>query len=252
MPADASTRPSARPLRGRTIVTTRERPGVLDSRLARAGADVVHVPLIETADPVDGGRELGEVLDHIASFDWVVVTSPVGAERVMPSVCGHDVRIATVGTRTAEVATRLTGRAVDVVPTRQLAVELVAAMPNAGDTPRLLLAVADRADPATATALADRGYDVTLVTAYRTLLRAPTAPQRRAALAADAVVFASGSAAASWVDAIGTDAPPTVVSIGPSTTAVATERGLQVTATATDHSIDGLVAQVIHTLVPPP
>ena len=236
-----------RPLFGCTVVTTRERPGVLDTSLARAGADVVHVPLIAAADPGDGGAELRSELGRIGSYDWVVVTSPVGAERVMPSVRGHDVRVATVGTRTAQVAERIVGR-VDLVPDRQLAAELVASMPDAHDTPRLLLAVADRADPSTADALGARGYDVTMVTAYRTLLRRPTWRERRAALAADAAVFASGSAAISWTEAIGTDTPAAVISIGPTTTAAATEHGLQVTATATDHSIDGLVESVIRTL----
>ena len=240
-----------RPLAGRTVVTTRERPGVLDSELARAGADVVHVPLIETADPVDGGAALRSELDHIDDYDWVVVTSPVGAERVMPAARGSDVRVATVGTKTAEVAERLGGRVVDVVPERQLATELVAAMPAVDRTrgsSRLLLAVADRADPSTADALRERGYDVTMITAYRTLLRRPTWRERRAALAADAAVFASGSAAISWAEAIGTATPAAVISIGPSTTAAAIDRGLQVTATATDHSIDGLVETVILTL----
>lgn len=242
-----------RPLFGRTVVTTRERPGVLDSELARAGADVVHVPLIETTDPADGGVALRTELERIGSYDWVVVTSPVGAERVMPAVRGHDVRVAAVGTKTAEVAERVGGRTVDLVPDRQLAAELVVAMPEvdaAGPAPRLLLAVADRADPATADALRSRGYDVTMVTAYRTLLRRPTWRERRAALAADAAVFASGSAAISWSEAIGVDTPAAVISIGPSTTATATDHGLQVTATATDHSIDGLVDEVIRTLAP--
>ena len=240
-----------RPLFGRTVVTTRERPGVLDTQLARAGADVVRIPLIETTDPTDGGLALHSELDRIDAYDWVVVTSPVGAERVMPAVHDHDLRVATVGTKTAQVAERLGGRAVDVVPDRQLAAELVASMPevSAGHpAPRLLLAVADRADPSTADALRARGYDVTMVTAYRTLLRRPTPQERRAALAADAVVFASGSAAISWAEAIGRETPAAVISIGPATTRVATEHGLEVTATATDHSIDGLVEAVFEAL----
>ena len=244
-----------RPLFGRTVVTTRERPGVLDTELARAGADVVRVPLIQTADPDDGGVALRSELDRIETYDWVVVTSPVGAERVMPVVRGHELRVATVGTKTAEVAARVGGRAVDVVPDRQLAAELVASMPEVVDTdraPRLLLAVADRADPSTADALRARGYDVTTVTAYRTLLRRPTTQERRTALGADAVVFASGSAAISWAEAIGSETPGAVISIGPSTTKAAGEHGLQVTATATDHSIDGLVEAVIRTLADGP
>ena len=56
------------------------------------------------------------------------------------------------------------------------------------------MAQADRADPAHAVAFAARGYDVTAEVAYRTVLRTPSAPERRAALAADVLTLASGSA----------------------------------------------------------
>ncbi|MCB0965596.1 MAG: uroporphyrinogen-III synthase [Ilumatobacter sp.] len=236
-----------RPLRGIRVVTTRERPGQLDRSLTALGAEVVHVPLIETTDPVDGGAALRAELARADEYDWVIVTSPVGAERALPAIGGADVRLATVGTKTAEVAEAIVGRPVDVVPARQLAAALVEAMPTPTGPERVLLAVADRADPATAAALGERGYDVTSVVAYRTLLRHPTADERAVALGADLVAFASGSAATSWADAIGTETPPHVVSIGPSTTAAAEARGLRVTTTATDHSIDGLVAAIVQT-----
>ena len=52
---------SERPLHGRRVVTTRDEPGELDRLLAEAGADVVHVPLIEIAEPEDDGAELRAV-----------------------------------------------------------------------------------------------------------------------------------------------------------------------------------------------
>ena len=237
----------ALPLRGISIVSTRERRGLLDSALAARGADVVHVPLIETVDPDDGGAELRATLADIERYDWVIVTSPVGAERVMPAVRGSAARVAVVVTRTGEVAAALIGRPADVIPTRQLGAALVEAMPPPDAARRVLLAVADRADPATPAALAARGYDVTSVVAYRTLLRTPTWRQRRAAMAADVVAFASGSAVTAWHAAIGSVTPRWAVSIGPSTSAVAAELGLQIDATATDYSIDGLVAAIVRT-----
>ena len=241
MPADAT----GRPLRGRSVVTTRERPGRLDTRLARLGADVIHVPLIRTADPLDGGAELAAALDDLSRFDWIVVTSPVGAQRVLPSIADARCRIGVVGTRTAAVAERVAGRAVDVIPDRQTAADLVAAMPDPGDGQRLLLAQADRADPASAAGFAARGYDVTVVTAYRTELRTPSWRERRAALSADVVAFASGSAVVAWCDAFGSERPDRVVSIGPATTSVADDCGVEVDLTASDHSIEGLAAAIV-------
>ena len=70
-----------RPLLGRSVVTTREQRGRLDSLLARAGADVIHVPLIGIDEPTDGGESLRDALDSIQRFDWLVVTSRHGAVR---------------------------------------------------------------------------------------------------------------------------------------------------------------------------
>ena len=185
---------------------------------------------------------------HVDTFDWVVVTSPEGAERVAPALADADVRIGVVGRRTAEVVIELCGRPPDVVPERQTALDLVAAMPDPGGSNRLLIAQADLADPAHAAAFATRGYGVTAVEAYRTVQRTPSHAERRAALAADAVTFASGSAARAWHDSIGSTTPPVVVAIGPSTAAVARELGIKVTHQAADHSVAGLVDEVIRAL----
>src|SRR4051794_27877879 len=139
----------ARPLAGRRVVTTRDEPGELDRLLAEAGADVVHVPLIEIAEPLDGGAELRAVLHVLGNVDWVVVTSHHGAARVGEVVARHpNVKTAAVGTRTASVLARLSGRAVDVVPGRQTAVDLLEAMPLDGKGQTVVVAQADRADTA--------------------------------------------------------------------------------------------------------
>jgi uroporphyrinogen-III synthase len=251
MRSDGSMRadPSRPPLRGRTVVTTREQRGDLDSALAQLGADVVHVPLIATVAPADGGAQLADALDRLDEFDWVIVTSAAGAARVAAALVDIDIRIAVVGSRTADEVRAGAGRDPDVTPHRQTALDLVASMPEPSATgSRVLLAQADRADPAHAAAFADRGYEVTTVTAYRTVLRRPTAAERAAALAADALTLASGSAATAWHDAIGTDTPAVVAAIGPSTAAVAADEGIKVTNIAADHSVKGLVAEVLRSL----
>lgn len=240
--------PPGGPLAGTRVVTTRDEPGRLDALLRSLGADVLHVPLIAIEDAP--GEELVAELARLDRYDWVIVTSQHGASRVGAAVAAAPhVRTGAVGARTAEALADASGRAVTVVPGRQTAADLVAAMPDPEPTARrVLVAQADRADAVVATGLRDRGYDPRVVTAYVTRLRRPTDDERREVERADVVVFASGSAAVAWAEAIGTWTPPHVVAIGPSTARVAAERGLQVTAIAADHSLEGLAAEVVNVL----
>jgi len=236
---------NSRPLIGRRIVTTRDERGRLDSLLALAGADVVHVPLIEIDAPDDGGRALAVELGRLDTYRWLVVTSQHGAQRVAAAAAqSPEVSLAAVGTRTADELTRYSGRAPAVVPQRQTAAALVDAMPSpsAGNT-RLLVVQADRADDKLAAGLEQKGFDVTAVVGYSTRLRSPTWAERRAALEADAVTFASGSAARSWAASFGDVTPAVVVVIGPTTRDVAVQVGLKVTHVAADHSVEGLAAK---------
>lgn len=234
-----------RPLAGRRVVTTRDQPGLLESLLARAGADVVHVPLIEIDEPPGGDEQLARTLADLGSFEWLVVTSHHGARRVGAAAAQFPgVRLAAVGARTAADLADLAGGAPVLVPDRQTAADLVEAMPETTGGARALVVQADRADDTVAAGLRRKGFDVRVVVGYATRLRVPTAVERGVALGADAVAFASGSAAQSWVEAFGDATPPVVVVIGPSTRDVAIAAGLQVTHVATDHSIEGLAAEI--------
>jgi uroporphyrinogen-III synthase len=232
------------PLAGCRVLVTRERPGELAELLRAAGATVVHLPLIEVVEPDDGGAALRRELSGLDGYDWLVVTAAPGAERVMAAAAETPaVRLAAVGTTTAEVLAAGSGRAVDVVPAVQhadaLADELIRAAPG---RQRMLLAQADRAAPLLADRLRAAGHDVTTVVAYRTRLLRPHAAS---AAGADALLLASGSAAQAWADAMGTSTPPLVVVIGPMTAAVADRVGLKVSGVATDHSLQGLVAELV-------
>ncbi|MEM1334278.1 MAG: uroporphyrinogen-III synthase, partial [Actinomycetota bacterium] len=59
---------------------TRERPGRLAQLLVAAGATVEHVPLISVVDPADHGALRAALAEPV---DWIIVTSPAGAERTM-------------------------------------------------------------------------------------------------------------------------------------------------------------------------
>lgn len=237
-----------RPLSGRRIVVTREHAGQLGRRLAEMGADVVHVALIETVEPEDGGDELAGAFARLDEYDWVVVTSPNGARRVAKAVTQTSaplIAVACVGEATADVL-RTRGHEPRLVPAVACLDGLLDVFPRGPG--RVLVARADRADPRLVVGLQERGWTVDEVVAYRTLAREPSADERSSVAGADAVVLASGSAAQAWTAAFGTDHGYEVIVIGPSTAAVANGAGLIVDAIATHPSIDGIVQVVVDRL----
>jgi len=235
------------PLHGRRVLVTRERPGELAEKLTARGAEVVHVPLIEVVGPDDGGTALGRELDRLDGYDWLIVTSPAGAERVGAAAARHPgVHLAAVGTATAAALRTASGRECDLVPGVQradaLAEELVA---RSVGPQRILVAHADRAATTMGDLLRAGGHDVVDVIAYRTLDVEPGREVQRLVHGADAVVFASGSAVQSWCRTIGLRRPPVVVVIGPTTAGVAHRLGLEITSVAVEHSLDGLVDALV-------
>ncbi|MDX2379442.1 MAG: uroporphyrinogen-III synthase [Acidimicrobiia bacterium] len=243
-----------RSLSGRRVIVTREDPGELADLLITRGAEVLHIPLIAVADPPDDGVALARELGRIGSYDWLVVTSPEGARRTGGAAASTDVRLAAVGAATARVLRAAAGRDVDVVPSTQLGDELAAAILLAcGGSAglRVLVAQADLASSDVGRALRAAGADVVEVTAYATSIadRSSAAPLMNSALAADAVLFASGSAVHGWVNSFGRRTPPVAIAIGPSTAAVAREMGLDIGGTAADHSLEGLVTELERHLV---
>ncbi|MGI9052222.1 MAG: uroporphyrinogen-III synthase [Ilumatobacteraceae bacterium] len=220
-------------LRGRRVAITRPDGGELAARLAALGAEVVHVPLIEIAEPADGGAELGGALARLVEFDWLVVTSANGARRVGVVAAGHpDVRLAAVGPATASALGELAGRSVDLVPAVARAEGLLAEFPSS--PARVLLAQADRASATLADGLVASGHDVEVVVAYRTFDRRPTPAEVAELCRVDAVLLASGSAAETYAAALGVQPSPVggqtpiIVAVGPVTAEVARASGLVV------------------------
>jgi uroporphyrinogen-III synthase len=229
----------ARGLSGRHVVVTRaaEQADALAELLAAEGAVPVLVPLVETL-VIDEAVEALTALDP-AGFEWLVVTSPNGAElyrRCHPDRTPRSV--AAIGTATAAAL----HAPVHVVPARQSAAGLLAAFPvGVGD---VLVVQAAGASSELTDGLATLGWTVTTFAPYLTVPVRPTTAQRAAALAADAVLFAAGSAARAWVRVFGATAPAVVVAMGPQTAAATEAAGLKVTVVAADHSLEGLVAAV--------
>ncbi len=236
------------PLRSRRILITRADPGAFTDLLHAVGAEMVHIPLISMKDPEDGGQAVRAALGDLDRGDWLVVTSPEGARRVVEmgsaSSLGlglRDIKIAAVGRATAAVVEEATGSAVDMIPDVQLASELALKMGAEPPGQRILVAHGDLADPSLVIALRAQGHHVAAVVAYRTVLVAPDAEQLEAARSADALVLASGSAARSWAQHCKGITPAVICSMGPSTTLVAREVGLVPTHEAKVSSVEGIM-----------
>jgi uroporphyrinogen III methyltransferase/synthase len=207
----------------RAIVTRpRDQAGPLVHRLEAAGLEVVACPLIEivrTSDaPIDA-----------SGYDWLVVTSPNGADELARRLVGRRPRVAAVGPGTAE-RLREHGVEPELVPRVSSQEGLIEEFPQPPG--RVLFAAAENARRRPIEAL---GADY--VPLYATRLVQPEEPPE-----GDLVVLASGSAARAFAW-LGVDVP--AVSIGPQTSDVARAVGLRVVAEAETHDLDGLVAAVV-------
>jgi uroporphyrinogen-III synthase len=204
----------------KVIVTrSRDQAGPLVARLEALGHEVVECPLIEieriSDEPIDAD-----------GYDWVVVTSPNGADELARR--GRNLpKLAAVGPGTAE-RLREHGLEPAFVPRVSSQDGLLAEFPRPAG--RVLFAAAEnsRRGP-----IDELGAD--FVALYSTRLLAPDPPE------GDVVVLASGSAARAYA-AVGGRAA--AVSIGPQTSRVAESVGLVVAAEAESHDLDGLVAAV--------
>jgi uroporphyrinogen-III synthase len=246
-----------KPLLGRAVVVTRAvgQSSALAAMLAEQGARVIEVPTIAIVDAADQGAALNMARARIDTYDWLVVTSPNGASRLVDalrSVGARDPvdrripRVAVVGPGTADVLGD-GGIVVDLVPGRFVGEGLVEAF-EAGPGTVLLIQAAD-ARPVVAEGLKAKGWTVDVVVAYRTVPAVPDRSMARRCTGADAVMFASASAVANFV-AAGLPVPPHVVCIGPITAESARVNGLMVTAVAHEHSLAGLVDAAVAVLGP--
>ncbi len=204
----------------RVLVTrARAQAGPLVAELRGLAVDVVECPLIEiervSDEPVDG-----------AGYDWLIVTSPNGAEELARR--GRNLpRLAAVGPGTAD-ALRRHGLEPAFAPVVSSQDGLLAELPRPAG--RVLFAAAEGARPGPVEQL---GAD--FVPLYRTRLLRPRLPD------ADVVLLASGSAARAYAEA-GGGAP--AVTIGPETSRAARAAGLEVVREAATHDLAGLVACV--------
>jgi uroporphyrinogen-III synthase len=228
---------AANRLKGKRIVLTKcvREKDEIKSALTEAGAEVLHLPLIEVKALGDPARSL-EVFKGIAIYDWIIFSSVNGAHYFFETFfkafkdirCIGPARIACVGKQTAaEVASF--HLEVDLIPQEANAVALAEALIETGSLPNVyvLWVSGDKVNDPAVRLLEGKGEAIVDVfTVYQSKLRslktdAVAVDFRKKG--ADAIFFASPSAVESFVEQVdqlktakGATAPKTV-SIGSTT-----------------------------------
>lgn len=255
------------PLAGKTVIVTRtrEQSSQLAEMLRRAGAEVIEMPTIKIAPPEDFGP-LDEAVGHLDRYDWIVLTSPNGAESFMSRVAaaGLDsralagVKIAAVGPATAEKLAGFGLRA-DLTPkteytTAALASELKECL-HTGNT--VLLARSNIAPPGLADELQAAGAKVDEVCAYRTLCPDALPEETLAAMRGgkvDIVTFTSSSTVENFIKLLKKAEPYDFsriinnvkkAAIGPVTAQALTVAGFTADAVAAECTVAGLVGTLV-------
>ena len=219
------------------ITRAQQQSATLIELLTRAGAVPIALPLVQIVAPSDGGAGLGAALSELQTFEWLVVTSANGAARVREALesCAQRPKVAAVG----EATNLALGGIADFVPTQANGETLAAEFGHG--VGRVLVAQAEQTDGAVTAALRRSGWQVTEVVAYKTLALQPEAHALDLASSADAIIFASGSAAKSWA-ATGAICPSVVVAIGEKTAAVARSLRVSVSAVAAEPTAECILA----------
>lgn len=243
---DITPRDPGAPLAGRSVVVTRaaDQAGGLVAPLVALGAEVVVLPVIEVADPLDTDG-LDDAIAHLERYDWIVLTSVNGVDRFVARLVerGRGVealRIPSVAVVGSATAARLREIGVEpaLVPADFRAEGLVRAFEEIACRPglRVLVPRAAEAREVLPDALREMGCEVDVVPVYRLVTASPdpAVVARIAAGDVDAITFASGGTARRFLDLLGDSgfdvaaalAGVTIASIGPVTTHVLVSLGL--------------------------
>ncbi|MEX1183112.1 MAG: uroporphyrinogen-III synthase [Gemmatimonadota bacterium] len=239
------------PLVGRRIAVTRPEAsaGELAELLSREGAVPILLPLIRT-EPAGDAAPLQAAAARAAGYDWIAFTSG-NAVRALAEVLPaggipRHVRIAAIGSATAEVIQAELGRQVDAMPPEFTGRALVAAMTAAAPVrgARVLWPRARDARDDLPSKLRAAGARLDDPEAYRTA-PVPGSARELHRLIERGEISAITLTAPSAVRALataGTDTGAAVVAvIGTSTDEAARAAGLTVHVRAAEHTIPALV-----------
>ena len=256
-----------RVLGGRQFLVTRPRQSSssLAERLRDLGAQVIEMPAIRT-EPICPNRRLREALETFgthADQEWLVFTSPAGADLFFDQLMelgmdlrsllarGAKVRIAAIGSGTA-AALRKRGLIPDLVPRVYSAAALGEALAEtAAEGSRITVARAEKGSEELLPPLLKAGLDVDDIPLYRTLYEThPLLKDRIRELLEqgriDAVTFTSASTVRGFTGAVECADYTGIraVCIGEQTAAEAAKYGMQIQV-SDQASMDAMVGKIV-------
>jgi hydroxymethylbilane synthase len=246
-------------LAGLRIMVTRadRQAAALADALTALGAQAVRCPVI-VIEPIAVDPA---VLQGLGRYDWVVLTSVNGVDRLheLLQQADHDfpahIKVAAIGPETAARA-KEAGMAPALVPARFIAEELADVL-SAAIAPgvRILLARAAGARDVLPEQLRARGAHVDVLETYRAVPPGDVRPRLAACLPdVDMVTFTSSSTVRHFVEAIPGPIPDRILvaCIGPITAQTARELGLRVDIIAQEYTTRGLVDAIVRSRTPIP
>lgn len=247
-----------KPLFGKRVLVTRARSQAseLSERIAELGGEAYEFPLVKMIPPRDPSP-LDEAISQIATFDWVIFTSPNGVSFFFKRLreLGADIRqmkarLAAVGPKTAEALAEK-GLNVSVLPGEFHAEGLLDSLQDQlKPGQKVLLPRADIAREVLPRQLKERGLEVTGVDTYETVIDAQNAAETIELFkekAISIVTFTSSSTVKNFVQALAQEnlqellEGVQIACIGPVTADTAKELGLAPDIVAKDFSIQGLL-----------
>ena len=256
-----------RVLGGRQFLVTRPRQSSssLAERLRDLGAQVIEMPAIRT-EPICPNRRLREALETFgthADQEWLVFTSPAGADLFFDQLMelgmdlrsllarGAKVRIAAIGSGTA-AALRKRGLIPDLVPRVYSAAALGETLAEtAAEGSRITVARAEKGSEELLPPLLKAGLDVDDIPLYRTLYEThPLLKDRIRELLEqgriDAVTFTSASTVRGFTGALECADYTGIraVCIGEQTAAEAAKYGMQIQV-SDQASMDAMVGKIV-------
>lgn len=253
-----------RPLFGQRIVVTRARAqaGPFVQRLTELGAEVLEVPTIKILPP-SRTELVGEALQGLNAYDWLVFTSPNGVSAFFEFFFRRfedlrdigGVRIAAVGPVTA-AALRQLHLQVDLVPDSATAMHVAEAFKSYQTIENLKICLlrAEQANPELPKALEDLGAIVDDIPVYRTVPETEDPAGHAARLlesGADWLTFTSGSTVRQFharfdLPALRGRFPRMrLASIGPETSDAIRALGVEAEVEATEHTTEGLIRALL-------
>jgi uroporphyrinogen-III synthase len=243
-------------LDGKRILVTRPRAQAdsFASQLEALGAIPIAFPVI-VIEQVEDPTSLDRALAKLACYEWIVLTSVNGVEKVWERVnsLGLDskfpkhTRVAAIGPKTAS-ALLAHGITPDFVPQEYVAEAIVPGMGDLRDC-WVLLPRADIARPTLAEAILQAGGIAHEISAYRTTQGIPDKQAIESLKAGvDVLTFTSSSTVVNFervvreagLDPLNLPGDPLVACIGPITAKTAEQQGFQVDIVASEYTTKGL------------